>query len=272
MEVRRTTQLTNDFVDEYIPEPVLLDHVSHSQLSLWDSCPKKWQYSYVERLRESSSGNLILGSCYHETLEENFKKKLILGHDLDFDICADFFDTIWNKSLGNAWETNWGNSSPDALKDIGITLIGKYLDDVAPAIIPQFVERWMEKVINGTKFVIRIDLIDMNNIVIDHKTAAKSYSQTDVDKNVQASASAFALGHPIVFHNHVAVKTKTPQIQIVKTYRTHADIDWWYKKASAILAHMKTGYAPPREDSWLCSEQYCGFYDLCRKDLARSSK
>ena len=262
--------MTNNLVDDYTPEPFSPDHVSHSQLSLWDACPKQWEYAYVQKLRRPSSGNLILGSCYHETLEENFKKKLILGHDLDYDICADFFSTLWGKAVSNVWEMNWGKSSPDALKDMGLDLIDKYLEEVAPAIIPQFVEQWLEKDLNGTKFVIRIDLIDMNNVVIDHKTSAKSYTQAAVDKDMQASASAFALGRPIVFHNHVAVKTKTPQIQIVKTYRTHADINYWYQKASAILVHMKTGYAPPREDSWMCSEQYCGFYDMCRKDLAGS--
>lgn len=262
--------MTNNLIDEYAPEPISLGHISHSQLNIWDKCPKKWEYLYVQKLREPPSGNLIFGSCYHQTLEENFKKKLILGHDLDYDICADFFSTLWDKSTSNTWETDWGKNSPDTMKDMGLILIGKYLDEVAPAVIPQFVEQWIEKDFSDTKFVIRIDLIDMNNVVIDHKTSAKSYTQADVDKDMQASASAFALEHPIVFHNHVAVKTRVPQIQIVKTYRTHADINWWYRKALAILVHMKTGYAPPREDSWMCSEQYCGFYDLCRKDLARS--
>jgi len=262
--------MTNDLIDEYIPEPFSPEHISHSQLNLWDSCPKQWEYAYIQKLRRPSSSNLVLGSCYHETLEENFKKKMILGHDLDFDICADFFSTIWDKEASNAWNVDWGNKSPGALKDMGIELISKYLDEVAPAIMPQFVERWMEKDLNGTKFVIRIDLIDMNNVVIDHKTAARAYSQADVDKDMQASASAFVLERPIVFHNHVAVKTKNPQIQIVETFRTPQDISYWYKKASAILAHMKTGYAPTREDSWMCSPTYCGFYDLCTAGLARS--
>ena len=262
--------MTSDLIDEYIPESFTPDHISHSQISLWNSCPKMWEYSYVQKLRRSSSGDLILGSCYHQTLEENFKKKLILGHDLDFDICADYFSTIWDKEASNAWEIKWGKKSPDGLKDMGIALLDRYLEEVAPTVIPQYVERWIETEINGTKFVIRIDLIDMNNVVIDHKTAAKAYTQEAVDKDMQASASAFSLGHPIVFRNHVAVKAKIPRIQIMKTYRTNADINWWHRKVSAILVHMKTGYAPPREDSWLCSDQYCGFYDLCRKDLTRS--
>ena len=257
-----------DYLDVPKPEQFEPDHVSHSQLSLWDSCPKQWEYAYVQKLRRPSSGNLILGTCYHETLEDNFKKKLILGHDLDIDICTDYFSTVWGKEVSAAWEIDWGRQTPDAMKDMGINLIEKYLCEVAPSVIPQAVEQWIEKDLNGTKFVIRIDLVDMNGAVIDHKTSSKMYNQADVDKDTQASASAFALGKPIAFSNHVAVKTKVPHIQIVRTFRTHADISWWYQKAIAIIAHMKTGYAPPREDSWMCSAQYCGFYDMCRKDLA----
>jgi hypothetical protein len=264
------TNSSDSLVDEYCPSPVEIDHVSHSQLDKWRSCPKQWEYRYVHKLREPSSGNLILGGVYHSTLEENFKQKLILGHDLDFDICADYFSTLWDKEVTKGWNTHWGNSTPGNLKDKGIELVGLYLDEVAPSVIPQFIEQSLTKDLNGTKFVIRIDLIDMNNVVIDHKTSSKSYTQNAVDKDTQASATAFALGRPIAFQNHVAVKTKSPQIQVVRTYRTHADINWWYRMAVAIIEHMKTGYAPPNDDSWLCSEEYCGFFDLCRKDLART--
>jgi len=250
-----------------------IDHVSHSQISLWDQCPKKWEYSYVHKLRRSSSAALIIGNAYHKTLEENFKKKMILGHDLDFDICYDFFSTVWDKAVGVSWDTEWGGTTPGAAKDMGLSLVSTYLDDVAPSVVPRQVEQWLESEVEGVKFVLRLDLLDANYIVIDHKTAKdlRFYKQSDVDKDMQASATAFSLHKSIVFHNHVAVKARTPYIHIAKTYRTQADIDWWYMKASAIIAHMQTGYAPPHEGGWWCDEDYCDFHDLCRKDLARRS-
>ena len=250
-------------------EPVEIDHISHSQLSRWDRCPKSWEYHYIHGLKEPSSGALLVGSCYHETLEENFKKKLLLGHDLDFDICYDVFCMSWDRYIAKAEEIIWGKSTPDRLKDVGLSLVGKYLDDVAPYVIPKQVEQWLESEVNGVKFVLRMDLMDVNNVVIDHKTSARAYSIENIDKDMQPTATAFCLNRPIVFQNHIAIKTATPRIQIVKTYRTRVDIDWWHAKASAIIEHMRTGYAPPREDGWWCSDVYCGFYDLCRKDLAR---
>ncbi len=251
--------------------PVQLNHVSHSQINLWDQCPRKWEYRYVQKLKERSSGNLILGSCYHDTLEENFRQKLIHGHDLDFDICYDVFCMAWDRDINKAWDTEWGNTTPNAAKDIGIALIGAYLDDVAPSIIPVKVEETLWLKIDEVDFTLRFDLIDKNLAVIDHKTSARMYTQDRIDKDMQASATAFALGKPIVFYNHVAVKSGSPRIQILKTFRTRADINWWLDKARGIVYHMQSGLAPPHEEGWWCSPAYCGYYDLCRGSLTGSN-
>lgn len=261
---------TDNFIEPYNPKPVKLDHISHSQLDLWQGCPKQWEYIYVYNMQRGSSAALILGDCYHGTLEQNFKAKLTLGHDLDLDILLDYFSTRWNKAVFGAWDLDFGKSTRGEQKDLGIALVTKYMEEVAPSIIPAQVELTLNSVVNGVNFTLRCDLITDNNIVIDHKTSAKHYTQGQVDADSQASATAFALRRPIVFQNHVAVKTKTPDIQIMRTYRTSADINWWYRKASAIVAHMQSGYAPPNEDYMYCSPRNCKFYDICKKDLARS--
>lgn len=244
-----------------------IDHISHSQIELWMNCPRKWEYRYVHRLRERSSDALFLGSTYHSVLEENFKAKMELGHDLDIDICLDMFSTYWDKGISKEWDMRWGKKSPDQVKDLGLTLIEKYIFEVAPNVIPMMVEQWLESYIDDVKFVLRMDLLDINNAVIDHKTAAREYAQADTDKNMQATATAYALGRSIVFYHHVAVKSANPHIQIVRSMRTSTDVGWWLEKVRAIIAHMQTGLAPPNENTWLCSPTYCDHYDECRKDL-----
>ncbi len=257
-------------IEPVVPKIPKLDHISHSQLALWQGCPRQWQYVYVDKLPRGTSAALILGNCYHATLEEYFKMKLLLGQDPDIDILLDFFSTQWNKMFFSAWDIDFGKSSRGEQKDLGIALLSKYMEEIAPTIIPAQVELEMECVVHGVTFVLRCDLITTGNIVIDHKTSAKHYTQAQVDADSQASATAYALHRPIVFQNHVAVKTKIPDIQIMRTYRTHADINWWYRKASAMVVHMQSGYAPPNEDYMYCSPKLCKFFDICKKDLARS--
>ena len=164
----------------------------------------------------------------------------------------------------------WEYLGPGGYKDQGAGLVREYIETTSHLIQPVTVEETHVSEVAGVKFVNIVDLIDVNDVVIDHKTSSKAYTQDDVDKDLQASAQAFALGKAIVFQNHVAIKAKRPKIQIVKSYRLDHDIDWWYILAAKIITLMKTGVAPPNPTQWWCSERFCGYYSLCRKDLARS--
>lgn len=245
-----------------------IDHISHSQLELYDKCARAWEFRYIKQIRTPSSPALVLGDCYHRTIESNFKFKLSKGEDIDLDFIPDIFKKHWDTILANT-EIIWDDENPTRTRDIGISLACKYVEDVAPTIYPEYVERWIESEIAGVKFVIRIDLIDMHSSVIDHKTANKRYNQKDVDNDMQASACAFALKRPVIFYNHVAVKTMKSNIQILKTYRTQDDINWWVEKAEATINVMKSGYYPPRTQGWYCDQRYCDFYDRCRGHLTK---
>lgn len=249
-----------------------IEHVSHSQVSMWKRCPRQWEYRYVYGLKEPPSGALVMGSCYHTTLEEQFRQKITSGFDLDFDICYDIFDTAWSIRLQEE-EIDWEGKDPGALKDQGLNLVGTYLEEAAPKVQPLEVERTYERPVANIRFVMRLDILDINRVIIDHKTSSRSYTQEDIDRDQQASAVAFAMDRPIVFYNHVAVKTKVPKIQLIKTHRTRADIEWYQRSAEQVVALMKTGIAPPVEDGWdnrHCNPRYCGYWQRCRGELARS--
>ncbi len=250
--------------------PNELDHVSHSQISLWDMCPRKWEFRYIQKLREPGSGNLILGGCYHDTLEAYFKAKLYHNQELDFDMLYDVFVTAWAKSVGNSWDIEWGKTTENAAKDMGLNLVSAYIDDVGPSIVPIMVEKTLDLKLENVSFTLRLDLINDVGAVIDHKTSARAYTQERIDKDMQASATAYALGKPIVFYNHVAIKSSAHRIQILKSFRTREDINWWISKATAIVYHMQSGIAPPHEDGWWCAPLYCGYYDACRGSLTGS--
>lgn len=247
-----------------------LDHISHSQLNLWKMCPRQWEAKYIHSVSMPPNDNLIIGSCYHETLESNFKFKLKTKEDLDPDILYDVYSTAWDKYIDKNDIILWQKLEPGDAKDLGFSLVQRYMEDIAPGIQPKMVEEWFESNIEGTKFVLRMDLMDQNDAVIDHKTAARAYADADVHKDPQASAVAFVLKRPIVYYNHVAVKTRNPRIQVIKTMRGNADVDWWFMQAAGIINQMKSGYAPPRDDGWWCSPNYCSIYADCMKDLART--
>lgn len=250
---------------------MILDHVSHSQLSMWDRCARQWEYRYVKGLKIAPSGALVLGGSYHKALEVNFRQKIRTLEDLPIDVCLDAFSDDWEKRLVEEVGIEWGSDRPGKVKDLGVGLVAEYMNTTSFAVQPIRVEETFVKTIAGVRFVLRMDLQDINKIVVDHKTSARAYNQGDVDKDPQASATAFALGRPIVYYNHIALKTKVPRIQIIRTYRLAEDIEWWLEKATLNIAQMRTGIAPPRTDGWHCSPSYCGFWELCRGELTRKT-
>lgn len=249
---------------------MILDHVSHSQVEMWQRCPKSWYYRYVEGLKVPPSGALIEGGCYHETLERNFKAKIYSQEDLPLEECLDTFSVVWDARLLGEEFIDWESKNPGHLKDEGIGLVKEYMLSTSPSVQPAKVEEPHVSEIGGVKFICVIDLEEVSLAVIDHKTSGRRYTQDDVDKSLQAGAAAFVLDRGIVFYNHVAVKTKTPSIQIVKTYRTHSDIDWYVDMVVGVTQQMKSGIAPPRPTGYWCSERFCGYYSRCRGECARS--
>jgi len=248
---------------------MVLGHVSPSQLDMWQRCPRSWEFRYVKGVKSPPAGALVEGRCYHKSLEVNFQQKINTLTDLPVDDCLDAFSTEWDKAISEVETVNWEDKEPGAIKNQGHSLVKSYITQVAPVVQPILVEEWYVSDVAGVTFVMRVDLVNDVGTVIDHKTSGKSYNQTDVDKDMQASAAAFSLNRAILFENHVAVKTSNPRIQIIETVRTKEDISWWLDASSAIVLQMKSGIAPPRPGGWHCSPQYCGYYSLCRGGLLR---
>jgi len=248
-----------------------LDHVSHSQLQLWDRCARHWEYRYVKQIPSRPSGELVLGGAYHHALDVNFSQKVDSSEDLPIEDCLDAFSDEWGIRIRDEEQINWGEKNPNDQMTKGLELVEEYMSSTAPEVQPLFSERTFHSEIAGVNFIYIMDLQDENKIVIDHKTAGRAFQQRDVDKDLQASAGAFVLGRSIVYHNHIAVKTVVPYIQIKKTIRVAADIEWWVNKVTLNIEQMMSGIAPPSIDSWLCNPLYCPYWDLCRGELTRKT-
>lgn len=255
-----------------------LEHVSHSQLLRWIRCPKQWEYRYVYGLPEVVSGALIEGGCYHEGIELNYKQKISSHMDLPVPDILDAYSTSWEERVQAEEIVEWGDKSESTYKDEGLRLLITYMNTVAPFYQPVLIEHKYEGIhaIEGVEFVCTPDMVDTNRVIIDHKTSAKPYVQSDVDIDIQLSAESYATGIFGEAQFHVAVKSKNPHIQIIKTHRTELDVAWWYTMASGIVKQMKTGAAPPKpidafgKRGYWCSSRWCAYYQRCQEGLTRT--
>lgn len=252
-----------------------LDHISPSQIAMYLRCPRQWEYRYIDGIIAPPSISLIVGAAYHDALAVNFMQKITSQQDLPLGDVLDAFSTSWDRQLTRRVTVEDGEQeefedvdlqeeSPGAAKDVGISLVDVYHHAVAPGIQPVAVERSCEIEIADLKLVGRIDLEEDNGKIDDHKTSARSKTQDDVDRELQPSAYGLLVMHPVDFDFHVAVKKKKPEIQIINTRRTAADIVWFLRLAEQVWALMNTGVYPPNPMGWWCSERFCGYYSMCK--------
>ena len=246
-------------------KPVEPDHISHSQIDMYLGCAKRYEYKYVLHIPEQPSSNLIQGSCYHGAVEYNFSKKIEVGIDAPLDEVLDVYSDALDSSVRDAKNIAPGWLPAPYLKDEGIGLVRAYRITTAPGVIPLEVEKSIQTIVGGVKLITRIDLIDEDLKVYEHKTSARKYTQDKVDKMIQLSAEAFALGSPIECEVHVALKYRDPKIDRLVTRRNVDDILWWRELAVSVIKGVRAGVFPANPNNWICSPKYCGYFERCKK-------
>lgn len=78
---------------------------SFSQLGLYQQCPKKYQFRYLDGLEKSfeTTPDLLLGTSVHSSLERFYQQLNIYKKPQKSDL-IDYFDTQRSKSLQENWE------------------------------------------------------------------------------------------------------------------------------------------------------------------------
>jgi len=249
-----------------------LARVSHSQMEMWNKCPRQWEFRYEFGIKLPPGSNFIIGGAYHEAVEHTLKQKKTTGEIITVEQALDKYSDVWDTRVREEEKIDWGDDNPGVLKDLGTRLVGTYVVDVAPMVKPQEVEVELRKELDGTMVVSRLDLILDTGDIVENKTSSKRYTQAQVDRDLQSSCYAWQLGHATQNGFHVALKQKNPEIQIMYTGRSMEDIQWWEQMGIKIIRQMRTGNAPPRPQTqpgdYHCSPEYCGYWNICMPKMS----
>jgi len=239
-------------------------YLSHSQISMWQKCPRQYEYRYWKGLVLPPNVAMIQGSIYHKALELYFKSKM-LGVSLSPDEFSDLFDTVWENYIKNGSSIDWTIDRGRA-KDETNRVIEVYYRKLGASLNPALVEQRVKVNLDNSTydFLGIIDLVLAENQLADHKVVSRLMRQEDADKDNQATAYAFLAGGSIDFEYHIAIKGINPAIQIVKTQRTENDITWWIDMAKGIAKQIQSGIAPPNPNGWWCNPKWCGYWNLCK--------
>ena len=108
---------------------------SFSQINLYNQCPKKYQFRYIDWLEREfeTSPDLILGTSVHWALEWLYQQISILNTPIKADVLWKFHE-LWNNSIADAGEKliyKWDQHEDDYLRR-GEKYLESYYDKYAP--------------------------------------------------------------------------------------------------------------------------------------------
>ncbi len=228
----------------------LPDHLSVSQMNKFMNCPLAYRFKYIDRIKTSvKSSNFALGTAFHSAAEQ-LHKDMIAGQAKDPDVYRQVFSESLAMEFGCFDITLKKDESQESLTKQGCELTDLYFsyrtvqkDGLTSA--EQKIRRSLVDVNTGEElevpFVAYLDLLEKNaagHVVVDLKTSCKSYSQRDVDQNMQLTAYAL-----LVFHEtgkiptcriDAVVRNKKPKLQRIETQRTRDDLQRFFVLAKTV--------------------------------------
>jgi len=248
-------------------------HFSWTHVNMFLRWGRQYYYRYIQNMKIPPAGAVTLGQSVHKAIDFNYNMKKQTGKDEPLSILED----IYHEEFALRKEmTDWQeDEKPEEVEKEGRKLVKVFYQDLAPTTYPKEVEKEFCLTFEDADFEFRgfIDLITEDEILIDHKTSGKSMSESSLRQDLQLSAYAFAfdmlLGHPpkeVGFD--VLVRTKTPKSQRLRTIKTQDDFNFFLSHLSIIVDSIrKWVFLPASPGSWICSERFCGYLQLCTQDM-----
>lgn len=260
-------------------------HISHSQVFAYKTCSLKYFFQYVEkRPAESVSIALPFGSAIHTVLDLYYRALKNGREPETLDAMSQFFEETLTVNL-ESFEVPllFNKSMPDSTSAIkmGKILVETFYNsvdisgfEVVDVELPMSATLYTEAgQATDFKLVGILDLILRNEtgdyLVVDNKTAARSYSQSSADDDTQMSAYSYLLASnkyipltsSVECRFDVLLKLKTkPRLQQVYTIRTREDRRRFAKVANMVLAGIDAKIFFP-QPSWMCNG--CQFAKAC---------
>jgi hypothetical protein len=241
-----------------VSAPVL----SPTQVRCFMDCHARWWFKYNLKQPDPPNGNLALGRAVHWALTQNFAQKIETYEDLPLPGVLALFREGWALERDQAEFRD--DEDPSQLAFAGEALVGKYLDEVAPAVEPAAVEMHVEGEIGGVRVQGYIDVLDVDGRIIDIKTAKASPSGIDPMNRFQVATYRqlvpAASGKGRI---DTLVKTKTPKIILRSFDVTPEDLratQMIYARASQA---MQSDVYMPNRLSMFCSRRHCAYWRAC---------
>jgi CRISPR/Cas system-associated exonuclease Cas4 (RecB family) len=227
-------------------------HVSVSQIKTYILCSKKFEYRYVLGADpEHMSPNLLIGSSVHKALEKYYCTVQAGAEVKESDIVQSYSEAfVRGAAEGPGVLLEEGQRLED-VEAVGLGLVRTFL---AQAQVP----RVEEQLVGYIDAVVKE--ADGRVVLLEHKTAARAWSQDQLDYDLQVGIYQAATGADAV-RLQVLTKTKVPKLMLHDLVRSEQAQVEAVLVVCKVLVAIRAG-AFWRNRGWQCKDceygQRCG--------------
>jgi len=159
-------------------------YISHSQIRIYNECPRKYYFAYVEDIRPPVNEKVFLGEVFHATIERYFQQK-INGSPLAIESVAAIFKSGFDES-GAGREIVWQVPRRET-RERGLAFLKHFMEHIAPATRPLMVEKELTVVLPGGNVPLKgvIDLVEEDYCITDFKTTTSKWSASKARNSPQ---------------------------------------------------------------------------------------
>lgn len=206
-------------------------HISASQLNSFFDYPRDFERRYLEGIRDPANGAMVLGKTFHAGLEVNYLQKIESRIDLPAEKIVQAFTQAFDSAFQEEEVVLKEWEDKVKLRKMGIAMTLEYMRVQAPKIQPKMVEQKF-RVSLGDEFPFDLlgfwDVVDEDDIIIDHKGFRKLPRRNDLKNNRQLTLYSLAwrikYGRPEGgLRLDVIVKNAKPKVVPMETSRTNAE-------------------------------------------------
>jgi hypothetical protein len=254
-------------------------HLSWSQVNTLWNCGQQYVYRYLQDLRLRPGFAMTRGKAIHQPIEANMRHKMETGLLLPVErvvqIASDVLDAACEQEhrLDGDYQGMTQEQAKGAVKDEVVDLSRLHATELAPEINPTAVE--VKILVEPSeqlpvKWLGFLDLIDGKK-VRDTKTKRKAPPRMMADQSGQLTA------YHMLYEDGFGEKPeklgldvlwRTPTGKCKKdtlwTSRSPEDMQVFLNRANAALRMIQSEvFLPASQDSWICSEKFCGYTSMC---------
>jgi DNA helicase-2/ATP-dependent DNA helicase PcrA len=243
-------------------------YISYSQIRLYQTCPKKYYYTYIEAVKAPVNDKVFLGIVFHSIVEHYLKEKISNKEPGKEELVNLFEERFQERQKGQ--EISWGAPEAEARKR-GAAFVRHFLREMTPDIDPLMVEK--ELIVDLADLDVKlkgvIDLVETDFSITDFKTTTakwskkrvqESYLQMQIYKYLFEKSFGDVISY-LRFRIIYAKQSTNIKDQKLSVKASDLDTSKMFDIIRYVVENIREGVFYKNEN-YTCG--YCEFKDLCR--------